>query len=184
MLVTHVISIVVFALSCALSLLTLMGSLSRRVGVESYGISFFFLLGAAFSFAMAQGLLQTSPAVWGLAYLGIGLTILLILLQGFWLQGTLFFTKRSIYRLHFLLPRRYRYEQVIGYTAKKEAGMAHSRFGSRRVVSYVIRIYFDDNRISEVDTAHENTPTARYIIAALAQHQCRRNGRSRPKKRR
>ena len=184
MLVAHVISIVVFALSCALSLFLLLASLFRCAGTDYLGAGAFFLLGAVVFFATAQGILQTSPAVWGLAYLGIVLTVLLILLQGFLLQGTLFFTKRSIYRLHFLLPRRYRYEQVIGYTAKKEAGTVHSRFGSRRVASYVIRIYFDDNRISEVDTAHENTRTARYIIAALAQHQCRRNGRSRPKKRR
>lgn len=181
MLATNLISIIVFALSAALSLFALLGSLSRRVGIEHYGANLFFLFGAGIFFATAQGILQTAPPAWGAAYIGIVLTLFLILLQSFLLHGTLLFTKRAIYRLQLLLPRRYRYEQVIGYTAKNEAGTAHSRFGSRRVVSYIIRIYFGDNRISEVDTAHENTRTARYVKNALEQHKCHRNGRSRRK---
>ena len=57
-----------------------------------------------------------------------------------------------------------------------------SRFGSRRVARDVIRIYFDDNHLREIDTAHENIRTVRCIKGTHLQHHCRRDGRCRSRK--
>ena len=185
MVCTMIIGAVFFALSALLGLLVLCGALFKNIGATHFGIlgTLFFLLFPCFCFGMQVTLYLTAPHVWGLAWFFIVLNVYFLVLQYIHLVGSAVFTRSSIYRLtRFLVWKRHSYDDVIGYVMKKSSGVIWRRFGSRKVVTFDVEIYFTGDQYASFSTKDRSNRKVEYITKMLEDHHCRRNGRIKGKR--
>ena len=186
MLVTFIIGLVIFLITFLLSLLIALGTIFKKVGATSFGITpvLFFLLVPCFCLTVELAIFHTAPHAWGIAYFFIAMNAYFVVMQYILLVGSVIFTKNSIYRLtKFLIWKKHTYEDVIGYVMKKSSGPVAGRFGPRTVVTFDVEIYFSDNQYASFSTKDQNNRKVTYIKQLLEEHHCHRNGRIKYKSR-
>ena len=186
MLATFIIGLVIFIISCLLSLLIALGTIFKKVGATSFGITpiLFFLLFPCFCLTMELAMFQNAPHVWGIAYFFIALNTCFLVIQYIFLVGSAIFTKNSIYRLtKFLIWKKHNYDDVIGYVMKKSSGRVVHRFGQHTVVTFDVEIYFSNNQYTSFSTKDQNNRKVAHIKQLLEEHHCHRNGRIKRKSR-
>ena len=180
MFVTQIISTTIFVISLLLSFLCILTSLFKNVGATYFGISswIIYVIIPFFPFVLEQGILRTAPDVWGIAYIFIVFHLLLLLLPYYLLVGTLIFGKKHIYRVnHFLILKKYSYNDVIRYRMKYESGITLTRFGHKKVITYMFEIYFFDKHYSEFHVNKHNDRKITYIKKILEDNRCKKNKR-------
>lgn len=180
MLFTMILGIAVFAVSVWLSLVDLLGSFCKNVGTSSsVAGDILFLSGSGLFFGLQFFMY---PDIWGLAYIFIVFNIGILAMQWFLLVGSAVFTKNHIYRLtDFLIFKRYDYEDVIGYVMKNTSGTVHSKYSSRKVISFDVEIYLLDDQFISFSTKNSSDKKITYIKGLLKEHHCRPNGRIKKK---
>jgi hypothetical protein len=186
LLVTFIIGLVIFLISFLLSLLIALGTIFKKVGATSFGITpvLFFLLFPCFCLTLELAMFHTAPHVWGIAYFFIAMNAYFVVMQYIFLVGSVIFTKNSIYRLtKFLIWKKHTYEDVIGYVMKKSSGRVVRRFGQSTVVTFDVEIYFSNNQYASFSTKDQNNRKVAYIKQLLEEHHCHRNGRIKHKSR-
>lgn len=184
MVFTMIIGTVFFVLSALLGLLVLFGAMFKNIGATHFGMfgTLFFLLFPCFCFGAEVMLYRTAPHVWGLAWFFIVLNVYFLVLQYIHFVGSAVFTGSSIYRLtRFLVWKRHSYDDVIGYVMKKSSGRIRFKSGSRKVVTFDVEIYFNDNQYASFSTKDQSSRKVEYITKLLEEHHCRRNGRKKRK---
>lgn len=178
MTVTLIVGTLIFVISCCLSLLYLLGAISKYVGTTCFGplLAILFLL---YPFGLFAGeLALCRDGMVGIAWVLIPMNLPLLVPQYLLLVNSAVFTRRSIYRLtKFLMWKRYRYDDVVGYVMKKTSGTVYKRFGPRTVVTYDVEIYFNDNQYADFSVKDESSRKVRNIKRLLEEHHCHRNGR-------
>ena len=180
MLFTMILGTAVFAASVWLSLVDLLGAFCKNVGTSSsVAGDILFLSGSGLLFGLQFFMY---PDIWGLAYIGIVFNIGILAMQWLLLAGSAIFTKKHIYRLtDFLIFKRYGYEDVIGYVMKNTSGTVHSKYGSRKVVSFEVEIYLRDDQFISFSTKNSSDKKISHIKGLLKEHHCRPNGRIKKK---
>ena len=179
MFVTQIISVSIFIISLLLSILNILASLFKNVGITC-GISTWILyLSIPFlPFVLEQMIFQTAPDVFGIAYIFIVMNAFCSIIPYYMLVGTPIFGKKYIYRVTpFLTLKKYSYKDVIRYRMKYESGITLTRFGHEKVVTYVFEIYFSDNRYSEFHVKKHNDRKITCIKKILEENRCKQNGK-------
>jgi len=178
---TFIFGTAIFLISLALSLYYLFGVICRNVGVTSFGISIpiFMFVAPVLFWNLGVYVLRESRQIWGIAFIFIFMNLMFVVIQYFLLVGSVIFTKKYIYRVtKFLLLKRYTYDQVIGYTMKKDSGWSYSRFGGKhKAITYEVQIFFTDKKYSNFALKNEESRKAIRIKGILEEHNCRRDGR-------
>ena len=177
MLVTQIISVSIFIVSLLLSIINILASLFKNVGITC-GISTWILYLAIpfLPFALEQMIFQTSPDVFGIAYIFIVTNALFSIIPYYMLVGTPIFGKKYIYRVTpFLTLKKYLYKDVIRYRMKYESGITLTRFGHEKVITYVFEIYFSDKHYSEFHVKKHNDRKITYIKKVLEDNRCKKN---------
>lgn len=62
-------------------------------------------------------------------------------------------------------------------------GVVHGRWGSKKVITFDVEIYFCDDTLADFSTKDENDSKISYIKNLLEEHRCHRNGRIKKSKR-
>lgn len=122
MLVINIIGIVFFSISILSLLFLLVGAISKRIGVSTFGVGrvIFLMAFAVMCFTFEQMILKDSPQVGGVAVLFIFLNAVLLPILYFTLVGAVILGKDHIYRVNrFLILEKRSYDDIIGYTVKK-----------------------------------------------------------------
>ena len=184
MFVTFVIGLTFFVISFSLSLLTALSTFSKRIGVNSLGVTpvLLFLLAPCFFLTLELAIFYTVPDAWGTAYIFVVMNALLLVMQYIFFVGSAIFTPNSIYRLtKFLVWKKHTYDDVIGYVMKKSSGQVSTRLRKHTVVTFDVEIYFNDNQFAFFSTKDPDNTKVVYIKLLLEEHNCPRNGRIKTK---
>lgn len=187
MIATNIIGIVVFAVSFGISLFLLIGTFFKNVGVNCLGTvsSLFFLAFPMFCFAFEQAMFFWAPYAWGVSIIFILLNLYFVVIEYFCMVGSVIAGKKHLYKFGYtLMPRRYSYDDVIGFTMKYSSGNVLSRFGRSRVKTYDMELHFADQTRAEFSVKAEDDKKVSYFKEMLVSHHCRRDGRCRKQKRR
>ena len=183
---TFIIGLILFIVSILLSILAAFGAMSKNVGVSTFGALqvLILLISPCFFFLMELVIYHYAPEAFGVAYLFVFMNILLIAMQYIMLIGAAVFTKNSIYRLtKALIFKRYAYEDVIGYDMKKSSGIIRTRLGKKKVVTFDVKIYFNNGQCAFFSTKEQTDRKAMNIKQLLEEHHCHKNGRIRRERR-
>ncbi len=122
--------------------------------------------------------------LWEVSFLPIllhvcGIGILTVVHSDVWIC----FRERILWVSYGVRFRMRRYDEIVGYTIKRESGIVRSKYGEpHKVQQEVATIYFSDGRICEFGFDSEKSRKVKHLKALLLEKKCARNGRAKRKR--
>lgn len=178
---TLILGIFIFTVSMLLAIFSLIGKIFRNIGAISFGIlpNIFFIIFPYFCLEFEFDLIYNSPHDWGISYFFIVLNLYFLAFQYLLVVGSAVFTRNNIYRLSkYLIFKKYSYDDVIGYSMKKDSCVTRRRWGLTKVtITFDVEIHFCDETLASFSTSNENDKKISYIRKILEEHRCRKSGR-------
>lgn len=165
-----VIGGVVFGITLLLSLLWLIGTLFKNVGVTYFNpVGLLFYIAFPFlCFGMEAMVFDLVPHAWEVAIIPIVMNLYFLFLQYIHYVGSLIIGKKYIYRIgHGFIIRKYTFDKIKKCSGNYSTGTVASKVSRRQVTTFDIQVRFSDGTQGEFSANNENSPKARYFLDTI-----------------
>ena len=165
-----VIGSAIFSVTLVLTLLYLIGSFFRNVGVSCFYRGAFLLYSALLilcAWLYSEAFFSPSRQ-WGETVFPMILNLILLFLQYIHFHGAMVIGKKYIYKMgHGFIVRRYSFDQIKKCSGKHETVVRTKWHQRRKTTFFTVEVMFSDGSQGSFSTNYNESPKAKYYLETL-----------------